>query len=53
MTQKKMVVPGTRRQRGEELAKNSKGNDSRLFIHDPPQNWSLLEEAKDMEVLTR
>jgi hypothetical protein len=52
MIQKKMVVPGTRRQRGE-VAKNSKGNDSRLFIHDPPQNCSMLEEENDMEVLTR
>jgi hypothetical protein len=44
MTQNKMVLPITRRRRGEELARNSKGNGWRLFVHDPPQNCSMLEE---------
>jgi hypothetical protein len=34
-----------------ELARNSKGKDWTLFIHNPPQNFSMLEEYKYMNVL--
>jgi hypothetical protein len=37
---------------GEELARNLKGKHWILFIHDPPQNCSVLEEEKHMQVLT-
>jgi hypothetical protein len=29
-----------------ELARNSKGEDWRLFFHDPPQNCLVLEEEE-------
>jgi hypothetical protein len=28
------------------MARNSKGKDYRLFVHDPPENCSMLEEEK-------
>jgi hypothetical protein len=34
------------------LARNSKGKELRLFIHDPQQSYSVLEEEKDIPVLT-
>jgi hypothetical protein len=36
---------------GEELERNSKGKDWRLFVHNLSQNL-LLEEEKDMLVLS-